>query len=213
VIPSNATVSGSAPPPGPPAGELTGLLRAWREGDGAALDELLPLVYAELRRIAAQRMRGERGGHTLQPTALVHEAFLRLVGQPIDWRDRGHFFAVASRAMRRVAVDHWRAGAALKRGGEGPHVELGDAAEPAVAPKSVDVMALDAALTRLERLNAQQARVVELRYFAGLSLEEVADVLDRSRASVFRDWRAAKTWLFRELSGADVSDQRAAGTD
>jgi len=215
VIPSNATVSGPAPPPGPPGppeGELTGLLRAWREGDGAALDELLPLVYAELRRIAAQRMRGERGGHTLQPTALVHEAFLRLVGQPIDWRDRGHFFAVASRAMRRVAVDHWRAGAALKRGGEGPRVELGDAAEPAVEPKSVDVMALDAALTRLERLSAQQARVVELRYFAGLSLEEVADVLDRSRASVFRDWRAAKTWLFRELSGA-AGDPPAAETD
>jgi len=211
VIPSIASVSTSAPPPGPPAGELTGLLHAWREGDAAALDELLPRVYDELRRIASQRMRGERGGHTLQPTALVHEAFLRLVGQPIDWRDRGHFFAVASRAMRRVAVDHWRAGAALKRGGEGPHVEL-DAAEPAVEAKSVDVMALDAALSRLEKLSAQQARVVELRYFAGLSLEEVADVLDRSRASVFRDWRAAKTWLFRELSGS-VSDPPAAGTD
>ena len=212
MIPSIASVSTSAPPPGPPAGELTGLLHAWREGDAAALDELLPRVYDELRRIASQRMRGERGGHTLQPTALVHEAFLRLVGQPIDWRDRGHFFAVASRAMRRVAVDHWRAGAALKRGGEGPHVELGDAAEPAVEARSVDVMALDAALSRLEKLSAQQARVVELRYFAGLSLEEVADVLDRSRASVFRDWRAAKTWLFRELSGS-VSDPPAAGTD
>jgi len=211
VIPSIASVSASAPPPGPPAGELTGLLHAWREGDAAALDELLPRVYDELRRIAAQRMRGERGGHTLQPTALVHEAFLRLVGQPIDWRDRGHFFAVASRAMRRVAVDHWRAGAAQKRGGDGPRVELGDA-EPAVEAKSVDVMALDAALSRLETLSVQQARVVELRYFAGLSLEEVADVLDRSRASVFRDWRAAKTWLFRELSGS-VSDPPAAGTD
>lgn len=211
MIPSIASVSASAPPPGPPAGELTGLLHAWREGDAAALDELLPRVYDELRRIAAQRMRGERGGHTLQPTALVHEAFLRLVGQPIDWRDRGHFFAVASRAMRRVAVDHWRAGAAQKRGGDGPRVELGDA-EPAVEAKSVDVMALDAALSRLETLSVQQARVVELRYFAGLSLEEVADVLDRSRASVFRDWRAAKTWLFRELSGS-VSDPPAAGTD
>ena len=208
MIPSIASVSASAPPPGPPAGELTGLLHAWREGDAAALDELLPRVYDELRRIAAQRMRGERGGHTLQPTALVHEAFLRLVGQPIDWRDRGHFFAVASRAMRRVAVDHWRAGAAQKRGGDGPRVELGDA-EPAVEAKSVDVMALDAALSRLETLSVQQARVVELRYFAGLSLEEVADVLDRSRASVFRDWRAAKTWLFRELSGS-VSDPPAA---
>jgi RNA polymerase sigma-70 factor, ECF subfamily len=215
VIPSDDAVSASAPPPGPPdppEGELTGLLRAWREGDAAAADELLPLVYGELRRIASQRMRGERGGHTLQPTALVHEAFLRLVGQPIDWRDRGHFFAVASRAMRRVAVDHWRAGAAQKRGGEGPRLELGDAAEPAVEPKSVDVMALDAALSRLEQMSAQQARVVELRYFAGLSLEEVADLLDRSRASVFRDWRAARTWLFRELSGS-VSDPPAAGTD
>ena len=211
-------MSASAPPPGPPGppdGELTGLLRAWREGDAAAADELLPLVYDELRKIASQRMRAERGGHTLQPTALVHEAFLRLVGQPIDWRDRGHFFAVASRAMRRVAVDHWRAGAAQKRGGEGPRLELGDAAQPAVEPKSVDVMALDAALSRLEQMSAQQARVVELRYFAGLSLEEVADLLDRSRASVFRDWRAAKTWLFRELSGSpgSVSDPPAADTD
>ncbi|HEV8239839.1 MAG TPA: sigma-70 family RNA polymerase sigma factor [Thermoanaerobaculia bacterium] len=208
-------MSASAPPPpgspAPPEGELTGLLRAWREGDAAAADELLPLVYDELRRIAGQRMRAERGGHTLQPTALVHEAFLRLVGQPIDWQDRGHFFAVASRAMRRVAVDHARAGLAQKRGA-GARVDLGNAGEPAVEPKSVDVMALDAALSRLEQMSAQQARVVELRYFAGLSLEEVADVLDRSRASVFRDWRAAKTWLFRELSG-DVSGPPAAGTD
>ena len=162
---------------------------------------MLPLVYEELRRIAAQRMRAERGGHTLQPTALVHEAFLRLVGQPIDWRDRGHFFAVASRAMRRVAVDHWRANVAQKRGG-GAHVELG-AGAGAVEPASVDVMALDAALSRLEAMNAQQARVVELRYFGGFSLEEAAELLDRSRASVFRDWRAAKTWLFRELGGGE----------
>jgi RNA polymerase sigma factor (TIGR02999 family) len=184
--------------PAPESGEITRLLRAWREGESTALDRLLPLVYDELRRLAATRMRGNRG-QTLQPTALVHEAFLRLVGQPIDWQDRGHFFAVASRAMRRIAIDSWRAGGALKRGGDAPRVPL-EEGEVAVAPPSVDLMALDAALTRLEAMSPQQARVVELRYFAGLSLEEIAEALGRSRSSVFRDWRAARAWLYRELA-------------
>lgn len=186
-------------PPAPASGEITRLLRAWREGETAALDRLLPMVYDELRRIAAQRMRGNRGD-TLQPTALVHEAFLRLAGQSIDWQDRGHFFAVASRAMRRVAVDHWRAQGALKRGGEQPRIALEDGeGAAAVEPPSVDLMALDDALNRLEQLSPQQARVVELRYFAGLSLEEIAEALDRSRSSVFRDWRAARAWLYATL--------------
>jgi RNA polymerase sigma factor (TIGR02999 family) len=184
--------------PDPPSGEITRLLRAWREGATGAVDQLLPLVYDELRRLAAGRMRGNRGD-TLQPTALVHEAFLRLVGQPIDWQDRGHVFAVASRAMRRIAIDHWRAGGAQKRGGEAPRIPL-EEGEVAVAPPSVDLMALDAALSRLEAMSPQQARVVELRYFGGLSLEEIADALGRSRSSVFRDWRAARAWLYRELA-------------
>jgi len=185
--------------PTPSSGEITRLLRAWREGEPAALDLLLPLVYEELRRLAASRMRGNRGSDTLQPTALVHEAFLRLVGQSIDWQDRGHFFAVASKAMRRVAVDHWRAHGALKRGGDQPRLALEEQGEAAVEPPSVDLMALDDALSRLEQMNPQQARVVELRYFGGLSLEEIAEALDRSRSSVFRDWRAARAWLYSEL--------------
>jgi RNA polymerase sigma factor (TIGR02999 family) len=190
----------SPPQPPPSTGEITRLLRAWREGEPAALDALLPLVYEELRRLAGKRMRGGRGSDTLQPTALVHEAFLRLAGQSIDWQDRGHFFAVASRAMRMVAVDHWRAHGALKRGGDQPRqpLEEGEAAG-AVEPPSIDLIALDGALSRLEQMNPQQARVVELRYFGGLSLEEIAEALDRSRSSVFRDWRAARAWLYAEL--------------
>jgi RNA polymerase sigma factor (TIGR02999 family) len=188
----------SPPTPTPDSGEITRLLRAWREGEPAALDQLLPLVYEELRRLAAARMRGGRGSDTLQPTALVHEAFLRLVGQSIDFHDRGHFFAVAARAMRMVAVDHWRAHGALKRGGDQAR-EVLEEGQAAVEPPSVDLMALDDALSRLEQMNPQQARVVELRYFGGLSLEEIAEALDRSRSSVFRDWRAARAWLYSEL--------------
>jgi RNA polymerase sigma factor (TIGR02999 family) len=179
------------------SGEITQLLRAWREGEPAALDRLMPLVYDELRRLAKGRMRNSAGA-TLQPTALVHEAFLRLVGHPVDWQDRGHFFAVASRAMRRVAVDHWRAQGALKRGGDQLHWVL-ESDEAAIEPRGVDLLALDHALSRLEQMSPQQARVVELRYFGGLSLEEIAEALDRSRSSVFRDWRAARAWLYREL--------------
>jgi RNA polymerase sigma-70 factor, ECF subfamily len=182
-----------------PHGELTGLLHAWREGDPAALEELLPLVYEELRQLAASRLRGQRD-QTLQPTALVHEAFLRLVRQPVDWQNRAHFFGAAARAMRNVAVDYWRVQSAQKRGGEGARVEL-TAGMGAVEPKSVDAMALDTALCRLEQMSPRQARVVELRFFAGLPLEEIAEVTGSSRTSVHRDWRAARAWLLRELSG------------
>jgi RNA polymerase sigma factor (TIGR02999 family) len=187
------------PPSERSGGDVTGLLRAWKAGDAVALGRLLPLVYDELHRLAKSRLRGH-GDDTLQPTVLVNEAFLRLVGEPLDWQNRAHFFGVAAKAMRNVAVDHWRAQAALKRGGGGVRVDL-TGAVAAVDPKSVDVLALDAALSRLERMSPQQARVVELRFFGGLALEEIAVALDCSRSTVGRDWRAAKAWLFRELSG------------
>ena len=188
------------------SGEVTTLLRAWRGGDTAALDELLPLVYDELRRLAAMRLRHERGPVTLQPTVLVHEAFLRLVHQSVDWQGRAHFYAVAARLMRNVAVDHWRASVAQKRGaGAQPTtMDIEAAAEPGsggeVEQRNVDLLALDAALTRLEAMSPIQARTVELRFFGGLELDEIAEVLGRSRATVVRDLRAAKAWLFRELA-------------
>ena len=188
------------------SGEVTTLLRAWRGGDNAALDELLPLVYDELRRIAALRLRHERGPVMLQPTVLVHEAFLRLVRQTVDWQGRAHFYAVAARLMRNVAVDHWRASVAQKRGAGGPQATLVDVSATAsesgesVEQRSVDLIALDDALTRLEAMSPVQARTVELRFFGGLELDEIAAVLGRSRATVVRDLRAAKAWLFRELA-------------
>ena len=187
-----------------PSGQVTGLLLAWRGGDASALEQLLPLVYDELRVLAARRLRHEREGHILEPTGLVHEAFLRLVRQQVDWQGRAHFFAVAARLMRNVAVDHWRAESAQKRGAEVTLVELGSAPDAgAVQPRSVDVLALDAALTQLEAMSPMQARTVELRFFGGLELEEISEVLGRSRATVVRDLRAAKAWLFRELSPAE----------
>lgn len=187
--------------PKPPSGEVTGLLLAWRGGDDSALEQLLPLVYDELRVLAARRMRREREGHLLEPTGLVHEAFLRLVHQKVDWQGRAHFYAVAARLMRNVAVDHWRAQAAQKRGAEVTLIDIGSAPDAgAVEPRSVDLLALDDALTRLEAMSPVQAKTVELRFFGGLELEEIAEVLGRSRATVVRDLRAAKAWLFRELA-------------
>jgi RNA polymerase sigma factor (TIGR02999 family) len=186
-----------------PSGDLTGLLQAWRAGDPAALDSLLPLVYDALRQIAAQRLRREGSGAvTLQPTALVHEAFLRLVHGDVDWQSRAHFFAVASRIMRNVVIDQARRRRADKRGGDVVRVDLTQGAEAAAGPAAIDVLALDEALSRLEALDARQAKVVELRFFAGLSSEETAAVLDCSLATVVRDWRTARAWLFRELEGS-----------
>jgi RNA polymerase sigma factor (TIGR02999 family) len=184
------------------ADQVTELLVAWREGEPGALDRLLPLVYGELRRQARAQLRRERPGHTLQPTALVHEAFLRLFGQRgTQWQNRRQFFAVASQAMRRALVDHARARAAAKRGAGLTRVALSDAAR-AAAPLDADVLALDQALGRLEQLDPRQVRVVELRYFGGLSAEEAAEALDVSLATVNRDWAMARAWLFRELGGA-----------
>jgi RNA polymerase sigma factor (TIGR02999 family) len=184
-----------------PPDEVTRLLVAWRDGQPGALDRLIPLVYDELRRQARRQLRRERVGHTLQPTALVHEAFLRLAGQSqAQWQNRRQFFAVASRVMRRVLVDQARARAASKRGDGLTRVALDDAVATGASP-DVDVLALDQALDRLEQLDPRQARVVELRYFGGMSAAEAADAVGLSLATVNRDWAMARAWLFRELGG------------
>jgi RNA polymerase sigma-70 factor (ECF subfamily) len=181
---------------------LTQLLVAWSNGDQAALDSLAPLVHDELRRVAAHYMAGERPGHILQPTALVNEAYLRLIDwKDVRWQNRAHFYGVAAQIMRRVLVDAARTRDRDKRGGGQLHVSLSEAADVAVA-HGVDLVALDDALKTLESLNARQSRVIELRFFGGLSLEEAAHVLDVSVATVRRDWSLAQAWLFRELSRA-----------
>jgi len=190
--------------PTPSAGAVTGLLLKWRQGDAEALARLLPLVYDELRQIAARQLQRERADHTLQPTAIVHETFLKLVDLPrLQWQDRAHFLAVASRLMRQVLVDYARARHTLKRGGSQPPREQAEPAEQAVAIEGgqVDVLALDSALERLAAFDSEQARLVELRFFGGLTIAETADVLRSSPATVKRDWDTARTWLFRELGG------------
>jgi RNA polymerase sigma factor (TIGR02999 family) len=183
---------------------VTQLLVSWGGGNQAALEALTPLVHQELRRIAARCMAGERAGHILQATALVNEAYLRLIDwRDVQWQNRAHFFAVASQIMRRVLVDVARTRDREKRGGGQLHVSLSEAAGVADGPlaRGVDLIALDDALKSLETLSARQARVVELRCFGGLSLEEAAHVLDVSVGTVRRDWSLAQAWLFRELSG------------
>lgn len=186
----------------PAAKRITRLLADWRRGDEAAAERLLPLVYHELKKIAAIHLRGERAGHTLQPTALVHEAYLRLVDlEQVDWRDRTHFFALASRLMRRILVDHARRRQAVKRSPDQdlpPH-----AASEEAGLRIEELLALDAALDRLAALDERQVRVVELRYFAGLSVEETAQVLDVSPSSVKRDWVSARAWLHHQLSSRE----------
>ncbi len=181
--------------------QITQLLKDWSEGNQAAQDELMPLVYEELRRQASQYLRKERQGHTLQTTALIHEAYLRLAGQnEIEWQNRNHFFAIASTAMRRILVDHARTRHREKRGGNAEHIPLDDALMIGVSQKSVDLVALDEALVRLERLDPRQAKVVELRFFSGLTNEETAKVLAVSNATVRNDWAMAKAWLHGQLA-------------
>ena len=188
--------------PAPEKGDVTRLLLAWSGGDENALEKLIPLVYDELRRLAERRLLRERSGHTLQPTAVVHEVYLRLVDQKrVAWKNRGHFFAVAAQTMRRVLVDHARRHEAGKRGGAVTRVPLQEADGSAPA-REAEVVALDRALRRLSDLDALQAKVVELRYFGGLTLEEAAEVLGTSVSSVTRAFRRAKIWLYRELSAA-----------
>ncbi|MGQ0736218.1 MAG: ECF-type sigma factor [Acidobacteriota bacterium] len=180
--------------------DVTALLKAWSDGDVDARDRLVPLVYGELRRRAAAFLRRERPGHTLQPTALVHEAYLRLVNQDrAEWRNRAQFFAVASEIMRRVLVDRARARKMAKRSGRWARVSLVEDAAHA-SPRDVDVLDLDAALDELAAFDRRKARVAELRFFAGLSLQEIGLVLDTSVATTTRDWQAARAWLFGRLS-------------
>ena len=179
---------------------ITQLLIAWSDGNREAVEELLPLVYGELRRLASRYLRHERTDHTLQPTALVHEAYLRLIDQrKVRWRNRAHFFGIAAQVMRRILVDHARAHAAQKRGAGWEHIPLVEERLPSGAG-DVDVVALDDALERLAAMDPQQARIVELRYFGGLTIDEVAEVTQISSATVVREWTMAKAWLRAELS-------------
>lgn len=181
------------------ANDVTSLLVSWRSGDPQALHSLMPLIYAELRQIAARHLRRERSDHTLQPTALVHEAFMRLIDQQgVDWQNRAHFFGVAAEVMRRILVDHARRRQAEKRGGGAMTVALQDGMDWPDG-RDLEIVALDDALDALAQLDPQQSKVVELRFFAGLSVEETAEVLGVSATTVKREWRMARAWLVREL--------------
>ena len=182
------------------AKDIGALLRAWSDGDQTALDRLAPIVYDELRRLAHRYMEGEPRGHTLQTTALVNEAYMRLVGyNRMQWQDRAHFFAVSAQVMRRILVDHARRHN-VKRGAGAQRVDFDEAAVVAGA-RAPDLVALDDAMNALARLDMRKVRIIEMRFFGGLSAEETAEVLDVSPATVRRDWSIAKLWLYRELRG------------
>ena len=179
---------------------LTELLHEWQQGDKSALDKLTPLVYDELRRIAHRYVQRERDGHTLETTALVNEAYLRLIGQrKIAWQNRAHFFAVIAQVMRHILIDHARRRHYIKRGGLAQQVSLDDVSLM-TRERAAELVALDEALNELAKLDPRKGRVVELRYFGGLSLEETADVLGVSVMTVRRDWRAAKAWLYKAVT-------------
>jgi RNA polymerase sigma factor (TIGR02999 family) len=189
-----------------PSRDVTGLLRAWREGDKEALDALMPLVHEELRRIAHGCLHGERAKHSVQATELVNEAFLRMVDvRHVDWRNRAHFLAMSARLMRRVLVDLARARRADKRGGDAVRVTLDEKALPGVAPDA-DVIRLDDALQALAALDERKSRVVELRFFGGLTADETAAALQVSTKTVLRDWEFARAWLQRELTREGLGD-------
>ena len=180
--------------------EASDLLTAVRGGDRSKLPELVELVYTDLRRLAHRYMEGERAGHTLQPTALVHEAFLKLVDQTqVDWKGRSHFFAVGAQAMRRILVNHAKSRGRIKRGGNLERFTLDDALTLSMDDDE-DILALDEALEKLAKVDERQAKIVELRFFGGLSVEETAEVLQVSQRTVLREWSFAQTWLFHELS-------------
>ena len=188
--------------------EVTQLLADWGRGDRSALEKLLPLVHAELRLIARRQMSHERPGHTLQATALVNEAYLKLAGrQEFEWQNRAHFFAVAAQVMRHILIDHARAHARDKRGGGAIQVSLNEAAVLA-EDQAAHFVALDEALRTLEELDPQKGRIVELRYFGGLSIEDTADVLDISPRTVRREWQRARAWLYRMISEGSADETR-----
>ena len=183
-------------------GDVSELLLAWTGGEQSALDKLTPIVYQELHRLARRYMKGERPGHSLQTTALVNEAYLRLVDyKRMQWQNRAHFFAVSAQVMRRILVEHARR-RNLKRGGAVPHVSLDEAAQVG-GGRPADLVALDDAMNSLARLDPRKVQVVEMRFFGGLSVEETAEVLKVSPVTVMRDWSTAKAWLYRELTGAN----------
>jgi RNA polymerase sigma factor (TIGR02999 family) len=180
--------------------DVTGLLLAWRQGSQSAFEELIPIVYEELRRLARGHLRGERRNHTLQTAELVHETYVRLVDSSrVQWQNRGHFFAVAAQCMRRILVDAARTRQSQKRGGDQTRVELDAALTIADAP-NLDLVALDEALTGLTAVDPRRGRVVELRFFAGLSVEQTAEILEVSAETVMRDWKVARAWLFSRLN-------------
>jgi RNA polymerase sigma factor (TIGR02999 family) len=182
---------------------ITDLLLRWSKGDGNALDQLMPVVYAECRRIASQQIRDENRDHTLDPTGLVHELYLRLVDQRrATWENRAQFFGIAAQLMRRILVDHARSRRATKRGGSALLVSIDAAAETPNDSLAEDVLAIDEALDRLGAVDAEQVRIIELRFFAGLTVEETAQIVGRSPRTVKREWRVAKAWLYRELHSA-----------
>jgi RNA polymerase sigma factor (TIGR02999 family) len=186
------------------AGAVSRLLQAWGRGDLQARDDLMPVVYRELRRRAGAYLRGERQDHTLQPTALVHEAYMRLVGQErVAWQNRAHFFAIASQMMRRILVDYVREHQAAKRPGAGMRVVLDDRIG-AAQPRACECIALDQALVELTHIDPRQGQIVELRYFGGLSEQDVAEVLSISRATVTREWQTARAWLYRRMTTGPV---------
>ncbi|MBA2736464.1 MAG: sigma-70 family RNA polymerase sigma factor [Pyrinomonadaceae bacterium] len=181
--------------------EITRMLQEWSGGKQEALDALLPLVYEELHRQASRYLHRERAGHTLQTTALIHEAYLKLIDQrTVNWQNRAHFFGVAAQAMRRILVDYARGKHREKRGGIGENLPLEEAGLVVSEERNIDLIALDEALTRLAVFDGRQARIVELRYFSGLSIEETAEVLRISPATVKSDWNVAKTWLRHEIT-------------
>ncbi len=181
---------------------MTQLLKSLQTGDKTVLDELFPLVYSELKQLAAIQLRNERENHTLQPTALVHEAYLRLIEQhSVDWQNRAHFFSIASEMMRRILVNHAVNHEAKKRGGGETKIALDEAVSFA-NKQEIDLINLDAALTDLAKLDLRQARIVEMKFFGGLSTEEIASILEISERTVKREWRSAKIWLFEQLKVA-----------
>ena len=181
-----------------PSGQVTQLLLDWREGDKVALDKLIPLVHDELRRLARHYLRRERAGHTLQTSDLINEAYLRLVDGDVAWKSRSHFFGIAARLMRQILVDHARARYNLKRGGDQLRVSLSEVAD--IGGRAAEMIALDEALDGLATLDEQQSRIVEMRYFSGLTIEETAEVLNISTATVEREWRSARAWLRQQMT-------------